>query len=331
MFSFRHFPGDNTHIIIFKQFFYVNLVDSCLERPNTAKLLNSVDFFARNLVAHAACIPTLGATEEEIRFYVYDLPFAKHSVVDNLSQLSENVDYYYSLFSQVIEQQLGKLSENVAELKALNSKFELGAFVSSLALLNFNLDILTKYVKTYLSLLNEKNNEAFKILNLSPSTDEFIRAKLSGYLAQVIGLFVELKGSLANKMDPVLGSGVGGYSFYFGFGFDLREVGNERLRWEQFSLLDKLNKFLSLFFVDYKLKSSQSQQFSQYLGEKDWDFILCYSASAMQKINKSSEDNKLCMQIFEIGFFNLINLVIRCMQSKCRDNLTGKIFFEDFL
>ena len=259
---------------------------------------------------------------------MYDLPFAKHSVVNNLSQLSENVDYYYSLFSQVIEQQLSKMSENVSELKALNLKFELGAFVNNLALLNFNLDILTKYVKTYLSLLNEKNNEAFKILNLSPSTDEFIRAKLSGYLAQVIGLFVDLKCSLTNKMDPVLGSGVGGYSFYFGF--DLSEVGNEKLRWEQFSLLDKLNKFLSLFFMDYKLKSSQSQQFSQYLSEKDWDFILCYSASAIQKINKSSEDNKLCMQIFEISFFNLINLVIRCMQSKCRDNLTGNSFFNDF-
>jgi hypothetical protein len=248
-----------------------------------------------------------------------------------LGAFEQDIDHYYTLFNGLVESTLGKLSYIGDQLKALNQAASddesyLSQLAANLAHFNAMLDILTKYIKFYLDLLGRKNNadsntncsnelensvsnKIHEIFNCSPKSHEFISAKLSKHLLTIVELFIDLKESITNsvkKLAKHFGSNfVGGYFFYYNVEFfarnEDRSANGGALKWQIFALLDKMNCFLRLLFVDYKFSLRTDykfatrdstttpavfiQQLSQYLQQKHWDFILCYSAEIAQKLN----------------------------------------------
>ena len=56
-------------------------------------------------------------SEVESKFYLYDLPFAKYSVVNNLNKVEQSLDFYYGLFANLIEQLTMQLQSAHESLK----------------------------------------------------------------------------------------------------------------------------------------------------------------------------------------------------------------------
>ena len=75
---------------------------------------------------------------------------------------------------------------------------------------------------------------------------------------------------------------------------------------------------------------------SEYLVDKHWDFILCYSAATTQRLSKLNAQHaikEVGFQIFSINFFDLIHLLIKCMHFRVRDNMThsySKTIYSDW-
>lgn len=232
-----------------------------------------------------------------MKFYLYDLSFAKQSVIGNLDSLSQNIDHYYSLFSGLLETTIGRLQFVASQLKSTNDIVELA---QNLSQFNTLIDLTTKYAGFYMSMLRgdgalqvDEHLEARirDIFNSSQTTLEFIRANLSSGLLKVIEIMIDLKASITNSkmFSPA------GYFFYFDPSNSSR-FGDD-FEWLSMVLLDKLNSLLSLLFVDYRLHVTNAnfvQQLSQYLKEKHWDFILCYSAELAQKIKFKHFEEKKC-------------------------------------
>jgi hypothetical protein len=311
------------------------LVDMTIEKPiDNEELINTIHTFSRDLFLKLTeKSDEIRITEEEIKLYIYDIPFAKHSVIDNLNKLGENVQHYYSLFSNLINEQVKQLAESVDKFKLLNKTFDSNEFLLNIKTFNFNLDILTKYLTIYLSLLNKKPNSTspidlklYQILNCNEITLQFIKNNLSTNLIKILDLFIDLKHSISTTNKTTNSP----YFFYFDFNFN--KSADDELKWEQFIQIDKLNSFLQLFFVDFKLNiSSQQQHSSQQLSNlclnnnKHWDFILCYVACISQSVNKLDQVvlDKNHVQILNINFFSLLNSLIKCIHYKVRDDMNG--------
>lgn len=311
------------------------LVDMTIEKPiDNEDLVNIIHTFSRDLFLKLTeKSDEIRITEEEIKLYIYDIPFAKHSVIDNLNKLGENVQHYYSLFSNLINEQVKQLSESVDKFKLLNKSYDPNEFLINIKTFNFNLDILTKYLTIYLSLLNKKPNsnspidvKLYQILNCNEITLQFIKNNLSTNLIKILDLFIDLKQSIttANKTTNP--------PYFFYFDFNLNKSTDDELKWEQFIQIDKLNSFLQLFFVDFKLNiTSLQQQPLQQLSNlclnnnKHWDFILCYVSCISQAVNKLDQTilDKSHVQILNINFFTLLNSLIKCIHYKVRDDMNG--------
>jgi hypothetical protein len=307
--------------------FLTSLVDvSMIE--NSTNLTDCLNFFSQSLKSQLISANKAELNDEEIKFFIYDLPFAKHSIVDNINKLNENISHYYNLFGGLVETQVEQLVCALAELKAGRSN---QSFFNSLSMFNFNLDILTKYVRIYLSLLKSKNESSlYKILNCNENTNEFLKKKLSPLLVKILNLFIELKSSIQGST----------YTFFFDLTNKVvtEEQNSQLLNWQEFVMLDKLNQFLQLFFIDFKQQltgraTNFMEQLSQFLGEKQWDFILCYIAAISQSLNKLDSKKLITTQIFAINFFEMFLMLAKCMQFRVRDNRPGiypKSVFSDW-
>ena len=218
--------------------FLTSLVDVSMNENNT-NLTDCLNAFSQSLKRQLISANNAELNDEEIKFFIYDLPFAKHSIVDNINKLNENIGHYYNLFGGLVETQVEQLFYALAELKAGRSN---QSFFNSLSMFNFNLDILTKYVRIYLSLLKSKNESSlYKILNCNETTNEFLKKKLAPLLVKILNLFIELKSSIQGST----------YTFFFDLTNKVvnEEQNSQLLNWQEFVMLDKLNQFLQLFFI----------------------------------------------------------------------------------
>lgn len=212
---------------------------------------------------------------------MYDLSFAKHSVISNLDVLGQNIDHYYSLFTDLLKSTIERL-ESLMNQPVLKTHL--------VAKFNVLMDLLTKYIKFYLSLLRGEVEDSsmsakiHEVFNTSERTLDFIRNELSQTFLTVIGMFMRLKLACSSTSRS-------GYLFYF-------DPASNQQEWQNIVMLDKLNSFLSLLFVDFRLglpNANFNQQLSQFLKEsKHWDFLLCYTAEVSQKLSsiKNFVDNK---------------------------------------
>jgi hypothetical protein len=89
---------------------------------------------------------------EFIKMYLYDLPFAKHSIIYNIKQLADNIQFYYDIYAALLDSNVKSLIESANKLKFLNnnvSSTNNNDFLIVLQKFNFHLDILNKYIQVY--------------------------------------------------------------------------------------------------------------------------------------------------------------------------------------
>jgi hypothetical protein len=189
----------------------------------------------------------------KMKYYLYDIPFAKYSIIRNINQINEEPENYLNMFDQLIY----KLKTDLIETNLTD--------FSNLENFNFKFNHLIKYSYLYLD-----------YLRLSPFhtyNDDFIENKFSKYLSQIIDLFIKIKEKTS-----------------FLFFYDLKIITNDNIKtkWQKFVHLDNLNSFFRLFYTDYKHK-----QFCHYLNENQWDFILCYSATIYQFIKMEEQSAEI--------------------------------------
>lgn len=231
--------------------FFFELVDYNSENGLHRDLSYELNSFAYKLYNHL--IRTSSLDSVKIKYYLYDIPFAKYSIVENMKDLDDKTLHYYDLFNRLIE----KHSADLIKIAQIKDYFN---DLSNLEEFNFNLSVLIRYLRFYLNYLRKS-----QVFNSNEITAQFISDKLCKYLLQILDLF-QTK-DISNKP---------GQFFYYEFNSKCDSV---QLKWQQFVHLDNLNSFLKLFFIDFKLTNNNyQQQLSQYLNEKQWDFILCYSA-----------------------------------------------------
>lgn len=252
-------------------------------------------------------------SDDLAKFYLYDLSFAKHSVLSNLKGLGENVDHYYSLFGSLIEFTVEQIA-SVANQMIQSSN-------TSPSQLNSLLDLLTKYVGFYLDLLKTDSSSPLKdsiyqTFNCSYKTLEFLETRLSKSLRRVIELMIELKESTKKTWKERM------------FFLDPNSV-----EWSDLDMLDKLNSFLTIFFIDFRLgvpNADFPQQLSGFLSEKHWDFILCYVAEVVQRLDPVKNTD---FRLIYVRFSNLVDSLVRCIEYRVRDNRTStypKSVFSDW-
>ena len=287
--------SDNFELELNNLSFFLNeLVDSGTHN-DLAHLLQKFSFDLCNILVESRT-----DLEFKIKYFLYDLPFAKYSIVENTKELAENSDHYYSLFSNLFENHLAVLKKSVQTDEYFNDLANIKEF-------NFNLDSLIRYTRVYLNHVG--------LLDAAKETSSFLNEKFSKFLLQILELFMQIKEM--NKSNA--------YSFFMDSSAD-----SDELKWHHLSHLNNLNLFLALFFVDFKLKDTKhQQQLSQYLNSKHWDFILCYSAAQAQRLNKSLVLNEL----ITVNFFNLVSSMIRMIQVRVRDDLSGtypKSVYDDW-
>lgn len=292
--------------------------------------LVNFSYFSQNLMSLliSQCEPNL---EEPIKLYLYDIPFAKQSILDNLESLDQNMEHYYALYTGLFESTLQKLEYFIGELKEANRTQSNENFLVNLKYFNFTLDLASKYINFYLDFVNTSSNSnalIYKLFNSNQRTLEFLKENLALYLAKIVDLFIDLKLSINSNLTALvqtlsLEHVLGGYLFYFDFSI---ESSNSILDWQKFLLIDKLNKFLSILFIDFKLDLDSlryPQQLSQYLAQKHWDFILCYSsaiAQGLQNLFSNSLDERVYLQLYSISFFDLLDRLAKCLRVRVRDN-----------
>lgn len=146
------------------------------------------------------------ATESLIKYYLYDIPFAKYSVMDTISKLNDDLEFYYSLFDSLMEKTHVELLDELKLFKFNKTSFEL----ENLKMLNFKMSILIKYAQIFMELLASD-----PVFYSNAATGVFIKAKFSRHLLKLIDLYIDLKES--NKIE-------GGNGFFFYYNFEAKEV-----------------------------------------------------------------------------------------------------------
>ena len=283
------------------------------------------------------CVPRVAQSTSACRLpvellsklHLLDLPFAKTSVSSRLAEMLDVDDEkntaavaaasmraYFDLFVRLVEQQIGHMADSFARLTqilAINITSSSSDVDAALDSLNFHLDIVIKYVAVYLDLLVAGDTK----LNTSEQTAVF-HSRLAASLTSVLDMFTLLKGELTSAAAHMRSS-CGPYLFFF-------EFSSADCRWPTLVMLDKLNAFLSLFFVDFRLVNSREpQQLSQHLLDKHWDFAFCYAASVLANMKKQQRRtlNTVRVQTMSVGFLTMLHALVKCMHGAARDNTSG--------
>jgi hypothetical protein len=248
---------------------------------------------------------------EQLVLFLYEIPFAKYSILDSLNKVQDHVEHYYNVFAKLIEDLIN------SKLNVLGEQLKTGLASNeslSLALNRFNstLNVVTKYVGLYFELMAESadaDSKFYAVFNLNEKTSDFLQNVLSRLLIRILDLFIDLKAGLKSPNG-----------FFFFFNFEKESIVGDgdfqELRWNQVTFLDKLNKFITLFFTPLNRKH---EELSIYLSEKHWDFILCYTSSLVQGLNRTlakTSPETVYLQIFSANLFELLNAVVRTVKYK---------------
>ena len=299
-------------------FFLQSLLEKLMSATST-ELVSMLNQFALSLIKDI--------NDETLIFYLYEIPFAKNSILDNVSKLSENIDHYYGIFAKLIEATINtKLAVLIDQLKSVGYQAQPEILNALLTGFNTTINVLTKYVTIYFDMFRRSSLESiadqklYNLFNLNEKTNDFVQNVLSRHLIKILELIMELKVAIQSPS---------GYFFYFNF--DKEALGdNCELRWSQLSFLDKLNNFMNLFFTQI---NKRGESVSLYLNEKHLDFILCYSCSIVQGLNRAlTKSNDKYHQIFSINFFKFLHsLVITVKYHVGSDSLKyPKSIFSDW-
>lgn len=285
--------------------FFIEIVDFSVETNQNESLVQLLNQFSLKIIEHIVSIAGK-PMEYFIKYYLCDIPFAKFSVIDTVSKMDDNLEFYFTLFDSLIEKCYNDLLNDLRIFKLNGSDIE----CDNLKGLNFKMSILIKYSDIFIEFL------AKKMFSSNPATVQFICGRFSKFILKIVDLFIDLKES--NKTG-------GGYSFYYSF----EKEENSELCWEKFVLLNNLNKFFKIIFTDYTLVTGVPEQLSQYLSNKQWDFILCYTAAIVQRfikpnvqVNFTQRSNNQ-VEILAIDFFSMVNLLLKALRVRVRDNLSG--------
>jgi hypothetical protein len=282
------------NVSLFLHGFVNKMMSSNLEKNR--KIVDSLSRFATNLFK--------SSNGEILILFLYEIPFARYSILQSLDKVKENVEHYYNVFANLIENIINtKLTVVIEQLKELTIQESQSSLLSAF---NSTLNVLTKYVSLYFKLVAESaepDSKFYTIFNMSVKTNDFLQNVLSRLLMRILDLFCDLKASLKSP---------NGY-FYF-FNFEKDPLGSDlELRWNQISFLDKLSVFMGLFFTQL---NKNHKEMSIYLNEKHWDFILCYASSIVQGLNRTlaKHETETYLQLFAINFFGFLKSVIKTIK-----------------
>ncbi len=298
--------------------------------PESLQLeLNNLSYFFIELVdsridAHMALVTTLSnfslalsdvlvqqtGQDMIIKYFLYDIPFAKYSVIDTIGKLNNDFGYYYTLFESLIEKVYIELLDEMKLFKLNKEAIDL----NNLQSLNFKMSLLIKYCQIFMEFVGTNT-----VFSANLVTSEFISQKFSRFVLKLIDLFIDMKDfNKANK-----------YFFYYEFD---EGAGSDSLalKWNKFLLLNNLNRFFKLVFIDYSLMNTLPQQLSQYLQDRHWDFILCFASAIMHKLKNldfkkafGQRDRTTSVELLSIDFFDMLILVLNAIKIHVRNNIPG--------
>lgn len=225
----------------------------------------------------------MNSSDEIIKFYLYDLSFAKHSVLSNLDGLRQNIDHYFAVFGDLIQLKTNQLESIVSQLILSKDSNQLSQF-------NSLLDLLTKYIGFFISMLQSieldfLGKKVYEVFNSSGQTVDFIAKNLSKNILRIIEFVAKLKTATKN-IDSL-------------FFLNLKNI-----NWNSLVMIDRLNSFLSLFFRVYRLGCNAYEQISKYFDDKHWDFVLCYLTELAQCLDPSRNAH---LYLVFCSYSNLLN------------------------
>jgi len=287
-------------------YFFVELVEDNLCQPNKVLVKELSDSALKITDVLVNTYGNQQVSESLIKYYMYDIPFARYSVLATITQLNDDMEFYYTLFASLIQNNYTELL-NTLRLFKLNSEIDL----SNLKELNFKVSLLVKYSQIFLSFLTK--SQAF---SKSIATSEFIANTFSKHIVKLLDLFIDLKES--SKI--VTGSS----GFFFHYTFD--ETDKSELKWNKFCLLNNFNRLLKIVFTDYSLITGQKQQISQFMSDKQWDFVMCFVAAVAQRLNK---DNLLIRgettveDLLGVDFLEIVYLLVESLNLRVKEDLSG--------
>lgn len=238
-------------------------------------------------------------SDEIIKFYLYDLSFAKHSVLSNLDALRQNIDHYFTVFGGLIQLKTDQLESIVSQLILSKDSNQLSKFTSLL-------DLLTKYIGFFISMLqsiemDSFGKKVFEVFNCSGQTVDFIANNLSKNILRIIEFVANLK-TVTKNIDSL-------------FFLNLKNI-----NWTGLVMIDRLNAFLSLFFRLYRLSCDAYEQISKYFDHKHWDFVLCYLTELAQCLDPSGNAH---LYLVFCSYSNLLNRVTQTVNQSISQTVTN--------
>jgi len=286
-------------------YFFVELVESNLQEPNS-QLVRQLSESALKITD--VLVKAYGGREVPeslIKYYLYDIPFARYSVLSTIAQLNDDMEFYYTLFASLMQQSHTDLLDTLRLFK-LNSEIDL----SNLKELNFKMGLLVKYSQIFMNFL--ATNQAF---STSTATAEFIANTFAKQILKLLELFIDLKESSKT-------TGSAGFFFHYTF----TGTADPELDWNKFCLLNNLNRLLKIVFTDYSLKTGQQQQISQFMSEKHWDFVMCFIAAVAQRLNKDNllvRGETTVQDLLAVDFLDTVVLLVDSLNLRVREDLSG--------
>lgn len=295
-------------------YLFIELVDSRVE--GHMELTRSLSEFSLSLSEALLADRRTSGQEMLVKHLLYDIPFAKYSVLDTIGKVNNELAYYYTLFDSLVESVYEELLGQLKVFKLNGGGGGQQLDVANLSAINFKLGLLIKYSQIFMDLV--ATNSVFQT---SPVTCDFIAHKFSKFLLKLIDLFIDLKDfDKANK-----------YLFYYNFEVTVPQSESCELAWQKFSLLNNMSRLFKLLFTDYSLMGSPAEQLSQFLQHKHWDFVLCFSSALVQKLNSlefptafGDRERTTGVELLATDLFSMVSLLVGAMTSHVRDNLSGR-------
>lgn len=306
-------------------YLFAELVDSRLE--GHMELARSLSEFSLSLSEVLLAERRTSGQEMLVKHLLYDIPFAKFSVLDTIGklrkeqgrELDSELAYYYTLFDSLVESVYEQLLGRLKVFK-LNGGGGGGGGrqpdVANLSAINFETGLLIKYSQIFMDLVATNS-----VLRGSPATCHFTAHKFSKFLLKLIDLFIDLRDF--DKASRHL--------FHYDLEVSVSRTEGCELAWHRFSLLNNLSRLFKLLFTDYSLLGSAAQQLSQFLEHRHWDFILCFSSALVQRLNSleflpafGDRERTTGVELLAAELFGMVSLLVSSMASHVSQDLSGR-------